>query len=137
MEQLNSTTSRQLSPAENMQRLEKAIFAADARLKIRMDQSARSRIILGCLFAAPFSMYMIYHMFAPQGVMQNHRASAGAYLYWAQNFLGPSKTFQQIYRPEFYLKEQNLSLYAYTNKIAQKRADGTVEEGVFHPTAWH
>ena len=137
MEQLNSTTSRSIAPAENMQRLEKAIYASDARLKIRLDQITRSRQILGFLFAAPFSAYFLYHLFAPQGVMQNHRASAGAYLYWAQNFLGPSKTFQQIYRPEFYAKEQNLSLYAYTNKIAQKRVDGSAEEGVHHPTAWH
>ena len=94
MEQLNSTTSRTISATKNMQSLEKAIYASDARLKIRLDQNARGRIAMGLFFIAPFSAYLIYQTFAPSGVMQNHRASAGAYMYWAQNFLGPAKSYQ-------------------------------------------
>ena len=74
---------------------------------------------------------------APEGTMQNFRASNGAYMYWAQNFLGPNKTYQQVYRPEFYNKEQNLSLYAYSRKITALRASGGLEEGVHHPSVWH
>ena len=137
MEQLNSTSSRSLTPAESMQRLEKAVFASDARIKIRLDQTARSRQVLGLLFALPFSCYFIYNTMSPFGVMQNHRASSGAYMYWAQNFLGPSQTFQQIYRPEFYTKEHSMSLYAYSKKIQQLRNEDALEEGVHHPTSWH
>ena len=137
MEQLNSTTSRQVSATQNMQNLEKAIFASDARVKIRLDQIARARIGLGLLFAIPFGTYFIYHMYAPSGVMQNFRASNGAYIYWGQNFLGPAKTYQQVYRPEFYNKDQNLSLQAYSRKIQNLRAAGKLEEGVHHPTTWH
>ena len=83
MEEINSVSSRKLTPAENMMKLEKAVFASDARMKIRLDQLGRARFILGAGFAAPFCAYIIYHSFAPTGVMQNHRASAGAYMYFA------------------------------------------------------
>ena len=86
-------------------------------MKIRLDSSAKSRLVLGVAFAVPFATYMLYGFLAPGGVMQNHRASSGAYMYYAQNFLGPSRSFQQIYRPEFYQKEQAMSLYAYSKKI--------------------
>ena len=137
MEQLNSTTSRQVSATQNMQNLEKAIFASDARVKIRLDQIARARIGLGLLFAIPFGTYFIYHMYAPSGVMQNFRASNGAYIYWGQNFLGPAKTYQQVYRPEFANRNDNLSLYSYSKKIEKMRSQGQLEEGVYHPTQWH
>ena len=71
-------------------------------------------MMMGFGFALPFSMYIIYHLMAPHGVMQNFRASNGAYMNWAQNFLGNSHTFVQVYRPEFYNREQNPSLFAYT-----------------------
>ena len=139
MEEINSVSSRKLTPAENMMRLEKAVFASDARMKIRLDQLGRARFILGAGFAAPFCAYIIYNSFAPTGVMQNHRASAGAYMYFAQNFMGPKRSFQQVYRPEFYQKEQSLSLYHYTKKIERLRKEDPekVVEGVHHPTMWH
>ena len=137
MEQLNSTTSRSLAAHENMSALEKAIFASDARFKIRFDQTARARTMLGFLFAVPFSCYFIYHTMAPSGVMQNHRASNGAYLYWAQNFLGPQQSMVQIYRPEFYNKEHSMSLYAYSTRIAALKKNGEAVEGVHHASVWH
>ena len=69
MEEINSVSSRKVAPTENMMKLEKAIFASDARLKIRLDQLARTRLILGLAFAVPFSTYIIYNTFAPTGVM--------------------------------------------------------------------
>ena len=83
MEHLNSSTSRQVSAAQNMQNLEKAIFASDARLKVRYDLVGRARLILGTAFAFPFSVYLLYHTLAPYGAMQNFRATNGAYLNWA------------------------------------------------------
>ena len=108
-------------------------------MKIRLDSSAKSRLVMGVAFAVPFATYMLYGFLAPSGVMQNHRASSGAYMYYAQNFLGPNRSFQQIYRPEFYQKEQSLSLYAYQKKIeALKKADSEeVVPDVHHPTMWH
>ena len=60
---------------------------------------SKSRLIMSIGFAVPFCTYMFYQTMAPSGVMQNHRASSGAYMYFAQNFLGPSKTYQHVYRP--------------------------------------
>ena len=137
MEQLNSSTSRQVSAAQNMQNLEKAIFTADARLKIRLDLNSRARAILGFGLVFPFCSYLVYHTLAPSGVMQNFRASNGIYGNWAQNFLGPLKSMQQVYRPEFANRDTSVSLYAYTKRIEKLRAEGQVEEGVFHPTQWH
>ena len=94
---------------------------------------------MGIAFAAPFSAYLIYHWLAPSGVMQNHRASNGAYMWYAQNFLGPAKPYQQIFRPEFYQKEQSLSLYAYQKKIEALKKSESEElvQDVHHPTMWH
>ena len=111
--------------------------AADCRVKIRADTTAKSRLGLAVLFAIPYASYMMYHMFAPTGVMQNFRASNGAYMYFAQNFLGPAKSYQHIYRPEFYQKEQAMSLYAYTKKIEALKAKGEATPDVHHPTMWH
>ena len=116
MEEINSVSSRKLTPAENMMKLEKAIFASDARMRMRLDQTSRARVILGTGFLVPFSMYLLYHTFAPTGVMQNHRASAGAYMYYAQNFLGPKKSFQQIYRPGKSKFDKSLVLKNYTKR---------------------
>ena len=108
-------------------------------MKFRVDLNNKARLILGAGFALPFGAYLIYHFFAPSGVMQNHRASAGAYLYWTQSFLNAPMTPMQIYRPEFYLKEQSHSLYHYSKKIENLRKAGSEElvEGVHHPDAWH
>ena len=48
---------------------------ADCRMKIRLDSSAKSRLVMGVAFAVPFATYMLYGFLAPSGVMQNHRAS--------------------------------------------------------------
>ena len=65
-----------------MQRLEKAIFAADARVKIRWDHGNKSRILMGVAFAAPFLTYWIHGTCAPSGYLNNYRASAGMYMNW-------------------------------------------------------
>ena len=139
MEQINSTTSRKLSSTESMQKLEKLCYAADARLKIRMDHHARARLWLGVAWTAPLGAYLLYHTYAPGGVMQNHRSSQGLYMYNMQNFLGISRPFQQVYRPELWHKERALSLHAYSRKIEALKKEGSDEvvAGVHHPTAWH
>ena len=80
MEELNSTTSRKLTPIESMQRLEKACYASDVRLKIRLDQCARSRMLLGGLMAGPIGIYLIYNTYAANGVMNNFKSTNGAYM---------------------------------------------------------
>ena len=92
MDQLNSLESRKLSPGDNMQRLEKAINVADQRIRMRRDVAARVSLFWGTVVAVPLSIYMLYHLFAPHGVMQNHKTSSGAYMYWAQNFLYRAKS---------------------------------------------
>ena len=69
MEELNATTSRRLTPIESMQKLEKACYASDARLKIRADALGRSRILLSGLMAVPVGVYLIYNTYAPNGVL--------------------------------------------------------------------
>ena len=137
MDQLNNMESRRLAPTENMLRLEKAINIADQRIRMRREVTSRASLSLGFLVAAPLSGYLIYNLFAPNGVMQNYKASSGAYLYWAQNFLYRMKSHTAIYRPEFNFKETGGSLHEYTRRIESKRASGGVEAGVHHPTAWH
>ena len=82
MDQLNNMESRQVTAKESMQRLEKACMAADQRIRIRRDVTTRSAMLLGLGVAMPLSAYMIYHLFAAHGVMQNYKASSGAYMYW-------------------------------------------------------
>ena len=82
MEELNSTTNRKLTPAQNMIKLEKACYASDARLRIRLDHQARSRLALGLLLVIPYGTYMLYNTYSPHGVWMNFRATNGAYMYW-------------------------------------------------------
>ena len=82
MEEVNSKARLHLSPAESMQKLQKACYASDVRLRIRVDQMAQARLLLGGAFLVPATIYFLYHTFAPWGVMHNFRASNGAYLYW-------------------------------------------------------
>ena len=137
MDALNSTESRKLSPVENMQRLEKAVVIADQRIRMRREVAARASITLGLLVAVPLSTYLLYHWFAPGGVMQNYKASSGAYMFWAQNFMYRPKSQTAIYRPEINLKEQSGSLHKYTQRVAAKRVAGELPEGVHHPSMWH
>ena len=87
MDALNSVSNRSLTPIESMQRLEQAILHADQRSRIRRDITSRAQLSLTLLVMSPVAMSFIYHLFAPNGVMQNHKASSGNYMYWAQNFL--------------------------------------------------
>ena len=77
-----------------MAQLQKACYASDARLRIRADSVGRARMGLQFAFAVPFGCYLLYHTLAPAGVMQNARASQGAYMYWVQNFMSPLKSQQ-------------------------------------------
>ena len=137
MEQLNSMESRKLTPQDSMLRLEKAIAVSDQRIRIRREVASRASLSLGLLVALPLSFYMIYNTFGANGVMQNYKSSAGAYLYWAQNFMYRQKSQTAMYRPEFNFKETSGSLHKYTKRIEQKRQAGELEAGVHHPTAWH
>ena len=137
MDSLNSIESRKLTPAENMARLEKAINIADQRIRMRREIAGRVSLFWGTLVALPMCSYMLYHLFAPHGVMQNHKTSSGAYIYWAQNFLYRFKPHTQVYRPEMYFKESSSSLHMYSKKVQQKREAGELPEGQHHPEAWH
>lgn len=137
MEELNHFESRKLAPQQSMANLEKAVAVADQRIRMRREVAGRVSLTLGMLFALPVSTYMIYHMFAANGVMQNYKSTSGAYLYWAQNFMYRSRSQTQIYRPEFLAKEQGSSLRQYTKRIEARRAEGDLPAGVHHPTAWH
>ncbi len=137
MEEINLMESRKLSPQESMARLERAVNAADQRIRMRRTMSARVSITLGAGVALPLGAYMVFHYLAPGGVMHNYKAAAGAYMYWPQNFMYRPKSHQEIYRPEFYFKETASSLHTYTKKIADRRKAGDLPEGVHHPDAWH
>ena len=94
-------------------------------MRIRLEQTGRARVILASLFAVPWLSYMLHGLFSPSGFMQNHRASNGMYLYWAQNFLGSVKTPQEQYRPEFYFKEETMSLSSYSKRIQNLKKEGS------------
>ena len=89
---------------------------------------------------APLAIYFVYNFFAPNGVMQNHKASSGNYMYWAQNFMYTFKPQTQIWRPEFYNRETQTSLHMYSRKIAalkKQEGESTLTPGVHYPTIWH
>ena len=111
MEALNSVEARSATPQQRMQMLEKEIAAADQRIRMRRNVTSRVSLSLGVLAAVPLSMYMVYHLFAPSGVMQNYKASSGAYLYWLQNFMYRPKTFTEMFRPEIWQYERASSLH--------------------------
>ena len=136
MDALNYTGTK-LSAGENMQRLEKAVAVADQRIRIRKDVFSKVSLSLATMVGVPLSFYMIYNMFAPSGVMQNMKASSGAYAYFPQNFMQRVRSPRQIYRPEIEYKESFSSLFAYTKRVEAQRAAGSLEEGVHHPTQWH
>ena len=136
MEYINSTASRQLSARDNMRALEKAVLEQDIRVALRKSVTTRARLLLGLAFAFPFSCYFVYHLVAPAGVMQNHRASSGAYLSFMQTFMYRQRSATEVYRPEIALKEQASSLNDYTRRIAKQRQEGTLPQGVHHPSSW-
>ena len=82
MESLNSAESRKMNPTESLARLERACMNADARLRIRKDVAGRASVTMGFIVALPLATYMLFNCFAPGGVMQNYKATAGAYAYF-------------------------------------------------------
>merc|ERR1712032_334896 len=54
----------------------------------------------------PVGIYLIYNTYAPSGVLQNFKATNGAYMQQMQNFIGPVKSYQQMYRPEIIMEEK-------------------------------
>ena len=126
-----------MTPAENMQRLEKAINIADQRIRIRREVNVRVSLTLGAIVAVPLAYYLIYHSMGAHGYVQGWKSSSGAYMNFTQSFLYRPKTQTAIYRPEILMKEQSSSLQLYTRKIEAKRASGELPEGTVHPTAWH
>ena len=138
MDTLNSTSSRAATPAENMRTLEKAINMADQRLRIRRQGNVNAQLILSMSFAIPFCSYMIYNLFAPAGVMQNYKASSGAYMSFTMKWLLKPQTMTMTYRPEMEMANQQGALHNYTKKIEAQRATGAeFPEGVHHPSSWH
>ncbi len=140
MDALNQVDSRtQYSAVENMQRLERAILLADQRSKIRRDVTTRAQLSLALIVMTPVACYFIYNLFAPNGVMQNHKSAAGNYMYWAQNFMYTFKPQTQIWRPEFYNRETQTSLQMYSRKIAniKKQEENNLTPGVHYPQVWH
>ena len=111
MDSLNSTTSRSATPAQNMRALEKAINMADQRIKMRRATNANVRLTLSTMLALPLSTYLIYNFFAASGVMQNHKASSGAYGYFASTWLLKPRNATTIYRPEIERANQQGALF--------------------------
>ena len=105
MDALNSASSRTMTPAENMQRLEKAVNIADQRIRIRREVSARVSLTLGAVVAFPLAYYLIYHSLGGHGYVQGWKSSSGAYMNFAQTFLYRPKTQTAIFRPEILMKE--------------------------------
>ena len=60
MEEINSRARLALKPSESMQQLQKACYASDARLRIRIDQHVRARLLISGVFIPPFLAYMLY-----------------------------------------------------------------------------
>ena len=84
MDALNKVDSRStLSPISSMQRLEQAILIADQRSRIRRDVTSRAQLMLAVGVFAPFALYFLYNLLHPNGVMHNHKTTAGNYMYWA------------------------------------------------------
>ena len=136
MEQLNSTASRSMNPQENMRALEKAINVADQRIRMRRQAVANGQITMSLLFLIPFGSYMIYNFFAPGGVMQNYKASSGAYMAYPKTWMLKQRSMTNIWRPEIEFTSQAGALHAYTRKIEAQKAAGTAPEGVYQPTSW-
>ena len=129
MEALNNVESRKLSPQENMQRLERAILHSDQRIRIRRDVTARAAVALGFFVAVPLSTYLIYHIFAPYGVMHNHKSGSGTYMHGIQNVMYRLHSQTSVWRPEIDIKEQSSSLFEYSKRIEARRAAGEEVEG--------
>ena len=123
--------------AQNMRNLEKAMAIADQRIRMRRNATVTGGASMAILFGMPLCIYMTYHTFAPAGVMQNYKASSGAYGHFLQTFMYPQKSITNQFRPEIDLKEQGASLSLYTKRIEAKRANGELPEGVHHPQTWH
>ena len=119
-----------------MRNLEKAITAGDQRLRMRRTACGNAQLSLTFLFGIPFASYMIYNFFGAGGVMQNYKASSGAYMSYSMTFLQKPKTMTATFRPEIDLSHQSLALHTYTRKIEAQRKAGTLPEGVHHPTSW-
>uniref|UniRef100_A0A7S3HY61 Uncharacterized protein n=1 Tax=Favella ehrenbergii TaxID=182087 RepID=A0A7S3HY61_9SPIT len=137
MEALNSTSGRKTAPAQHMRSLEKAVFEADSRIRMRRVGATNAQLFLTVGFAIPFCSYLIYNFFAAGGVMQNYKTSSGAYMNYAMTWMLKPRSATSIYRPEIEMAQQSMPLVAYTRKIEAQRADGSVPEGVHHPTSWH
>ena len=137
MEFLNSASSRSRTPTENMRALEKAVCEADQRINMRRIATSRAQIALALGFGGPLVGYLIYHFFAPNGVMQNYKTASGAYMNFAQTWMYRPRSITSVYRPEVETAFQSSPLVAYTKKIEAQRADGSLPEGVYHPTSWH
>jgi hypothetical protein len=120
-----------------MAKLERAVAHADQRIVIRKNVIGRAQVSLMLLGGFPLSAYLLYNWFAPGGVMQNMKASSGAYMYWPQNFMYRPKTQREMYRPEYDNKEMYTPLSAYSRRVAAQREAGTLPENVFNPTSWH
>ena len=136
MDALNSTSSRAATPQQNMRNLEKAITVGDQRIRMRRTATGNGQIALAMLFAIPFSSYMIYNLFGASGVMQNYKASSGAYMAYAMTFMMKPRSITSTFRPELEFSNQSGALHSYTKKIEAQRKAGTLPEGVYHPTSW-
>ena len=121
-----------------MRALEKAIIEADQRVVMRRAGTGYAQAALALGFGIPFATYMLYNFFAPGGVMQNYKASSGAYMNFTMVWLLKPRTMTATYRPEIDNARQMAPLQMYTKKIESKRANGdALPEGLHQPTSWH
>ena len=136
MDALNSTSSRQVSPQENMRAIEKAVKVADQRIRMRRTANANAQIGLTMLVAVPLSYYLVYNLFGASGAWHNAFSSSGAYLDQLRHFMERPRTGTQMFRPELHIANQSGALAAYSKKVEARRAEGTLPEGVAQPTSW-
>ena len=83
MDALNSSTSRKAAPSQHMRNLEKAVLIADQRIRMKRVATTNAQLFMVAGFGVPFCSYLIYNFFAAGGVMQNYKASSGAFMNYA------------------------------------------------------
>eukprot|EP00347_Sterkiella_histriomuscorum_P002983 403366050 len=138
MDALNNVESRKITAIENMQKLELAITHADQRSRIRRDIATRSSIYVAAILLFPVGAYVVYQLAAPYGALHNVKSTNGVYMYTPQNFMQRFRSVQQIYRPEFYFKDQYTSLNMYARRINKlRKEDAQAVSGAHYPTTWH
>ena len=137
MDELNSLEARKLSPGDRIEKLTQAIVRSDQRIRIRKEVSMRGGFMWCALFGAPISWYVVYHYFAPEGVMQNYKSATGMHLYWMNSFMLRPRSLTERFMPEIHYKEQGKYAHVQAVRIKEKQKVNPDAYGGFKPYIWH